>query len=168
MAPGPEGDLIRSMEGAWRVQQRVWPDAGATPITSGPYDAERRLIGNAFLQETMTVAPGSAEPPFTRTAYLAFNNANRRYEYVSLDTRYPRIMYETSFDGRTRDGGRTLEVFIDNFTHPGWGAELTGQAVRQRREIRVESPDRTVVRQYWTPPAGAEFLAIEYVYTRQR
>lgn len=92
MAPGPEYDLIRSMEGAWRVQQRVWPGAGATPITSGPYDAERRLIGNAFLQETMTVAPGSAEPPFTRTAYLAFNNANRRYEYVSLDTRYPRIM----------------------------------------------------------------------------
>jgi hypothetical protein len=168
MVPGPEYDLIRALEGDWNVQQRVWPGPGAEPIALGPMVAERRLIGEAFLQEVMKPAPGSKQEPFARHAYLSFNNVDRRYEYASLDTRYPRTMYETSFDGERAHRDRVIEVFIEAFTHPGWGKEFVGQAMKQRREIIVESDRRNVVRQFWTPPGGSEFLAIEYVYVKRQ
>jgi Protein of unknown function (DUF1579) len=168
MVPGPEYDLIRALEGGWSVQQRVWPGPGAEPIALAPMVAERRLIGEAFLQEIMKPAPGSEQEPFARHAYLSFNNVDRRYEYVSLDTRYPRTMYETSFDAERAHRDRIIEVFIEAFTHPGWGTEFVGQAMKQRREIIVESDRRNVVRQFWTPPGGSEFLAIEYVYIKRQ
>jgi hypothetical protein len=36
----------------------------------------------------------------TRTwlAFMSYYNVNRRFEYVSRDTRFPRMMYEDSFD----------------------------------------------------------------------
>jgi hypothetical protein len=168
MVPGPEYDLIRALEGDWSVQQRVWPGPGAEPIALAPMVAERRLIGEAFLQEIMKPVPGSKQEPFARHAYLSFNNVDRRYEYVSLDTRYPRTMYETSFDGERAHRDRIIEVFIEAFTHPGWGTEFVGQAMKQRREIIVESDRRNVVRQFWTPPGGTEFLAIEYIYVKRQ
>jgi hypothetical protein len=116
----------------------------------------------------MKPAPGSKQEPFARHAYLSFNNVDRRYEYVSLDTRYPRTMYETSFDGGRAHRDRIIEVFIEAFTHPGWGTEFVGQAMKQRREIIVESDRRNVVRQFWTPPGGSEFLAIEYIYVKRQ
>jgi hypothetical protein len=34
----------------------------------------------------------------TRLAFMSYYNVNRRFEYVSRDTRFPRMMYEDSFD----------------------------------------------------------------------
>ncbi len=46
--------------------------------------AERRLIGDKFLQEIMEpVAQASAER-FTRIAYFLYNEVNQQYEYFSL------------------------------------------------------------------------------------
>jgi hypothetical protein len=44
---------------------------------------------------------------------------------------------------------------------------VTGQSVRQRREITLADPDRQEVRQYWTPPDAPEYLAVEYLCTRR-
>lgn len=143
----------------------MWPAADTEPVTMPPAVARRRMIQDVYLEEVMEPAPGSDEPPFTRTAFLSFNDLNGRYEYVSLDTRFPPMMFETAFDN-TLMNGNTITVYHDAFISPGFDPATAGQLVKQRRDIIVENQDRVVVRQYWTLPAGEEFLAVESVYTR--
>jgi hypothetical protein len=165
MIPGPEYELIRQMVGTWQVQMRIWPAAGAEPLVTPPMVATRELVGDAFLQEVMGAAPGTEQDPFTRIAYLSFNNARRRYEFLSMDTRAPGMMFETSF-GDELEEPSTIALYLDNFTFPGWGQELTGQLVKQRRLLSVPDANTTLCRQYWTLPASAPYLSVEYVYTR--
>ena len=161
-ALGPEYNFIRPMVGNWQGQQRIWSKAGASPMSSG-FIAKRRLVGH-FLEEIMEPAPGSDIPPFTRTTYLNYNNANQRWEYVVLDTRYPVMMYETSDETMIKNGSE-ITLYLPAFIMPpGWNNDITGKLGKQRRTI-TNNGDTTVVRQYWTPPAGKEFLAIEYTYT---
>src|SRR5256885_15283016 len=62
---GPEYDLVKPMIGTWEVQQRIWPKAGAAPVTAPPFIARRQMVGH-FLEEIMEVKPGTGAEPFTR------------------------------------------------------------------------------------------------------
>jgi Protein of unknown function (DUF1579) len=166
LTPGPEYGLLKSMVGTWKVSQRVWTGQGATPSTSPPFIAHRQLMGN-FLQEKMEAISGSGVDTFTRFAYFTFNNASHHWETIVIDTRYPILMYETSFDN-TEKNDNEFTVYLPEFIVPPFNKEMGGQLGRERRVITVESPDRNVVRQYWTLPGGKEYLAFEYVYTRQQ
>jgi hypothetical protein len=155
------------MVGTFAVENTLWPAPDAGPIVSSPAVARRRMVDDLYLEEVMQPAPGADGPAFTRIHYLDFNYLNRRWEYVSLDTRIPaQLMYELSVDDTTREGN-TIVLHLPSFTLPGWGPEVTGQTARQRRELVVESPDRQTMRQYWTLPAAPEYLAVYYAYTRQ-
>jgi len=165
-APGPETELLRPLRGTFAVENRLWPAPGADPVISAAI-ARRRLVDDMYLEEVMAPASGAGQPAFTRISYLNFNVLNRRWEYVSLDTRIPaQLMYELSEDDKVEDG-QTLVLHLPGFTLPGWGSEVTGQWARQRREIALDSPDRQTMRQYWTLPAAREYLAVTYVYTRE-
>ena len=166
-AAGPSyDDLIKPMTGTWDVVQKVWPKAGAEPVVSVQI-ARRTMVGH-FLQEIMEPTLLSDMPPFTRITYLNLNNANQRWEYIVLDTRYPVMMFESSYDVTIQNGAE-LTLYLPAFVMPpGWDDKRTGQLARQRRIISFEGRDKTVMRQYWTLPGDGEFLAMEYTYTRQR
>lgn len=167
VALGPEYDLVKPMAGTWQVQQRVWLKPGGEPITLPPIVARRRLVGH-FLEEVMEPVPGKDVQPFSRITYLNYNNANQHWEYIVLDTRYPVMMFETSYDNKV-ENGNTLTLYIPSFVMaPGWDPAFTGRLGKQRRTIQWEGPDLNIVKQYWTLPAAKEFLAIEYVYKRQK
>lgn len=53
----PLPSLMQQMVGTWNVQQRMWPGSGAEAINLPLAVAHRRLIGGAFLEELMTLAP---------------------------------------------------------------------------------------------------------------
>jgi hypothetical protein len=165
--------LIRQMAGTWDVQQRMWPGSDAKPIQLPPAVAHRRLLGGAFLEEIMELAPGSKEAPFTRIACFNYNMVNQQYEYFSIDTRGPQMMnersYETGVQSKAQDQG-VLVLYGDSFVAPRWG-EMTNAAFRYRLTIGEVQNDRHVVRLYLTPQSGEsakEFLAFEYIYTRRR
>ena len=165
--------IFPQMVGTWEVEQRIWTGPNVPPTQLPPAVARRRLIGGMFLEEVMEAAPFSAQEPFTRVAYFNYNRVTQRYEANSIDTRAPQMMYEKSYDDSTRNAGpgqRVLRVLVqDNFVLPRWGNTVNA-AFKGRKVIEVEK-DRQVVRLYWTPLAGEkaeEFLAGEYVYTRQR
>ena len=75
-------------------------------------------------------------------------------------------MYELSNDHTLGDGS-TVVLHLPTFALPGWDTEVTGQSVRQRREITLDDPDHQEVHQYWTLPNASEYLAVEYLYSRQ-
>jgi hypothetical protein len=163
--PTREHGLLQSMTGVFAVENRIWPEPGADPMVARAV-ARRRMIGDLYLEEIMEPPPGSAQPDFSRVCYLDFSTLNRQWEYVAFDTRLPAaLMFETSVDDAVIDGN-TIVLHLPSFVLPGWGTEVTGQSVRQRREITVQNPDRQVVRQYWTLPATAPYLAVDYVYSR--
>jgi len=160
------------MVGTWDVRQRMWTGPDAEPMMLPPAVAHRRLVGDTFLEETMKPAPGSDQEPFTRLAYLSYNNVNKRYEWISMDTRAPQMMFEISYGGGGPGRGqerRVVSLYLDSFVLPRWG-KTANAAFKQRRVIEADR-DRQVVSQYWTPLSGEkaeEFLAVEYIYTRRR
>lgn len=164
-APRAEIELLRTAVGIFDVRSQLWPQAGAEPIATNAV-ARRRMVDDMYLEEVMEPGPGASEP-FSRICYLDFNPLSRRWEYVSLDTRIPaQLMYELSNDDHLGDRSAVV-LHLPVFSLPGWGATVTGQSVRQRREIVLADPDRQEVRQYWTLPDAPEYLAVEYLYTRR-
>jgi len=164
-ASSAEAELLRTAVGTFDVHSRLWPADGAEPIVTDAV-ARRRMVDDLYLEEVMEPEPGAPEP-FSRICYLDFNPLSRRWEYVSLDTRIPaQLMYELSNDDTLGDRS-TVVLHLPVFALPGWGTEVTGQSVRQRREITLANPDHQEVRQYWALPNAAEYLAVEYAYSRQ-
>ena len=164
---------IEAMAGKWSVAQRMWPGPGKDAVTLPAAVAERRLIGDKFLQETMELAQGGNKAEaFTRVAYFLYNEVNQQYEYFSLDTRGPQMMTE-----RTQDAGgpttaqRNAAVNMQGsvFVAPQWGDDKN-VTFRYRLTISEVADNRQVVRLYFTRLASepsSEFLAFEYIYTRR-
>ncbi|PSL50301.1 uncharacterized protein DUF1579 [Chitinophaga niastensis] len=164
-ATGPEYDWLKPLAGNYEVEMRIWPKAGADPIPLGTFRVTRKFIGN-FLQEIMEPLPGTKTDPFSRITYLSFNKINLRWEYIVMDTRFPVMMFETSFDGKIVNG-KELTTYLSSFPVPALvGKEAAGQMAKQRRTFTIVGPDQDEMRQYWTLPSGKEYLAIAYVYKR--
>lgn len=161
--PGPNHKRLEPMVGTWRVQQTVRATADAKPVVYKDITARRSWMeGGGVLHEAMEGTLNGQH--FTRLALLTYNNIEQKYELASTDTRTPGIM---SLQNMSDDGSNVL-TFYQTFTLGGRTRELSGQTVKLRHILRIESNERQVMQQYWTLPAAKEFLAIEYLYTRQK
>lgn len=161
--------LLQQMVGTWDVQQRMWPGPGAEAINLPQAVARRRLIEDAYLQEIMELSQKSKQGSFTRTAYFNYNSVSQQYEYFSVDSRAPQQMNYESEKQDTHVAG-TLKLNGGIFVASQWG-EARNVAFKYRLTVGAVENNRQVVRLYLTPQAGQsakEFLAFEYVYTRQR
>jgi Protein of unknown function (DUF1579) len=172
LAVSPEHALIQGMVGTWGVRASLWLGPGTKPIVQSAV-ARRHLLGEGLLEEIMTPSPGSDGPAFTRLAFLSYNAVTSSYEYMSWDTRAPQMMYQVSRAVGTpgeRQGSRVIWFYlVDNFVVPQWG-EARNVAFKQRLMLEPGA-DHQVVRLYWTRLSGEpneEFLAGEYVYTREQ
>ena len=164
--------LLQQMVGTWKVQQRMWPGAGAEAINLPPSIAHRHLMAGGFLQEVMKPAKKSAKASFTRTAFFNYNAVNQQYEYFSLDSRAPQMMNERSdkTEEQKNPGKDSIKLNGGSFVSPQWG-EAKNVAFTYRLTVGAIENDSQTVQLYLTPQSGEspkEFLAFEYVYTRQR
>jgi hypothetical protein len=165
--PGPEAEQLARRAGIWNVVVTIRPAPDAAPVVTSGLVAERTMIG-LFLQEVMKPAPGSSTPDFRRISYLHYNRVEGRWQYVSLDTRFPvGIMPAWSFDKET-DGKLTLQ--FEGLAFPGWGDEVEGWLMRSNYVIARESDDHDFARQFFirADGTGREWLAVQYEYTRKR
>jgi hypothetical protein len=169
VSTGSPAALLEEMAGTWTVTQRMWPAAGAAPIELVPAIAKRRLVGDSYLQEVMQAAEPNGPQNFTRTAIFDYNAVNKQYEYFSIDTRAPQMMFERNFEGNVASNG-DIKLYGGSFVAPQWG-QTKNAAFRYRLTVGKIVNNRQTVRLYLTPQFGAdakEFLAMEYVYTRQQ
>jgi hypothetical protein len=164
--------LIQQMVGTWLVEQRMWPAFGTKPITLPAAVARRRLMDGGFLEEVMEPANKSANEGFVRNAFFNYNAVNQQYEYFSLDSRAPQMMNERSdkTDEQKLTGRDGIILHGGSFVAPQWG-EAKNVAFTYRLKIGEIKNNIQKVELYLTPqgPENAkEFLAFEYVYTRER
>ena len=160
---GPEVKQLATRAGRWQVTVTMKLSPDAKPIVVKDVVAERKLIG-LYLQEEMKPAEGSSVPDFRRLEFLTFNKLRNRYEYVSMDTRAP--VGVMSANGIGPEQGSDITVSFEPFPTPGVGDKLEGKFTRARHVTSKESDDKDVTRQYWWQPGGAEWLAVQYEYSR--
>ena len=159
--------LIQQMAGTWNVRQRMWPGPGASAKDLAPAIAHRRLVEGVFVEEVMESAEKGGPEPFTRTSYFNYNAVTRQYEYFSLDSRLPQMMNERSkSSGPVEPGMDGIKLYGGRFVAPRWGA-ATNVEFTYRLTMGEIQDERQIVHLYLTPGSGREFLAFEYVYTRQ-
>lgn len=168
----PASTLMQQMDGTWKVQQRMWPGFGAEAINLPPAVAHRHLMIGGFLEEVMEPVKKSAETSFMRTAYFNYNAVNQQYEYFSLDSRAPQMMNERSdkTEEQNSPGKDGIKLNGGSFVAPQWG-EAKNVAFTYRLIVGAIENNSQVVQLYLTPQSAEnpkEFLAFEYVYTRQR
>ena len=165
--PGPEAQELARRSGTWSVVMTIRASPDATPVVTTGMIAERRMVGT-FLEEVMKPAPGSNLPDFRRIAYLTYSRVEGRWQYVSLDTRFPTgIMPAWSFE-RERDATLTLQ--FESLGFVGFGSEVEGRLMRSNLVITRTSADRERAQQFWVQAdgSGRQWLAVQYEYARQR
>lgn len=164
-ASSPELEGLARRAGTWEVKMTMRPTPDAEPIVVTGLIAERTVIG-PYLQEIMKPGPGSDAQDFRRIDYLTYNPLQRRWQYLSIDTRATiGLMYA---QGTGRDEGRDLTVYFNDAPAPTeLGPAVSGRFMRARHVLTRESHRRELVRQYWEVGGSAEWLAVQYEYTRK-
>jgi hypothetical protein len=160
-------DELAGRAGTWDVVMTLQPAADATPIVTRALVAERRMVGR-FREEIIHPSPGTKTPQFQRISYLQYSSVEGRWQYVSLDTRFPvGIMPAYSFDKGERDK-ITLEFAPIGFV--GMGADVEGKMLRSNLVITYDGKDHEVVQQFWTTSdgTGRTWLGVSYDYRRRR
>jgi len=166
-APGPEARELAQRTGTWEVIASFWPSPEAEPMVATGLVAERKMIG-LYMEEIMKPPVGSKTPDFTRIAYLSFSRVEGRWQYVSMDTRFPvGIMPAYSFG---KESAGKLTLVFEPIAFVGLGKDVVGRMTRSNLVITRESEDHEFVRQYFIASDGTEreWLATQYEYKRKR
>ncbi|MQA81655.1 MAG: DUF1579 domain-containing protein [Streptosporangiales bacterium] len=83
--------LLTQLAGTWDVRQRTWAGPGSDPVTLPAATAHRRLVHDAYVEESMTLAENDDGEQFTRHAVITRNDVNQTFEYFSIDSRLPQM-----------------------------------------------------------------------------
>jgi hypothetical protein len=163
----PQTQQLSDRTGVWDVVMTFQPTADAKSSVTKDLVADRHMTGR-FLEETMHPADGTKIPDFKRIAYLQYSRVEGRWQYVSLDTRFPvGIMPAYSFD-KGEPNRVTLEFLPIAFV--GMGAEVDGKMLRSNLVITHDGNDHDIVEQFWITSDGTsrKWLGVKYDYKRRR
>jgi len=160
-------NYLKNKSGNWTVTMTLRPGPEAAAIVVDSLAAERTMIGEFCLNETMHAAAGSGIPAFTRVADLAYNVNEQRWDYISIDTRVTAGIMSFTYQDISND---TITSFITSFPHPGFGTDkkYRGMAVHMRNVIISINKDHDMVQQFWRIADYPEWLAVQYDYIRQQ
>jgi hypothetical protein len=145
----------------------MWPGPNARAVDLPPAAARRDVVSGAYMREVMEPADGSAQDAFTRVAFFCYNSVNSQYEYFSLDSRLPQMM-SYAIPGANKIRGGKVELTGTSFVASEWGTEKNVPFMYRLAIAPVER-GRQVMQLFLTEQSGhgKEFLAFEYVYSRQ-
>lgn len=83
-----EDSALASRAGTWRVEAVIRGSADCVSVIETGLRAVRHMAG-PYLVEIMGAAPGSGKADFSRRVYLRHFADEHRWQYVSLDGRFP-------------------------------------------------------------------------------
>jgi hypothetical protein len=164
---GPEEQQLKQRTGTWTVKATFRPTPDAKPMVTEQLVAERKMVG-LYLEETMHPDAGAKMPDFRRLAYQYYSRVEGRWQYVSMDTRFPvGIMPAYSF---ANEANGKLTLVFESLAFVGLGHDVEGRMIRSNLEIARDGDDHEFVRQYWVQSDGTarQWPAVEYEYTRRR
>jgi hypothetical protein len=162
---GPEAERMAGRVGTWDATVTIWPAPGAAPVVTRDLVATRRMVGT-FLEERLTPKSQDAATHFERIAYLHYNRVEGRWQYVSMDTRFPAGIMPAQGIGDSRPG--RIELEFDPIAFPGWGKPVEGWMLRSSYVVTGIGTTHEIARQEWTRAdgSGTRWLAVQFDYRR--
>src|SRR5262245_14808166 len=153
--PGPEHQKLQPLVGDWTFTLKVWTDP-ATPPAELTGTIERRwVMGGRFVQETVRGERDGKS--FEGLGLLGYDNARKKFTSVRA----------CGVCGTITQGLSTCNASGTKFECATEGCcPLTGQTVKGRDELVIESNDRIVLNGYRTVD-GKEVKTTELVSVRK-
>lgn len=153
--------------GEWTADKQTFVAGGTPdkPLVARDLVSRWRWItetGNNFLQEE--VAGTHGDRPYYRLGLLGYSPTDDRYEWTTVDSVTPMMM---SYRGAKASAGAGEITMTGDFTDPGIAGH-PGATIPMRTLLELESPDRTVMEIFFTPPGETERLIDRVVLTRRR
>jgi hypothetical protein len=165
-ASSPEIEELIRRTGTWSVVSTVQLAPDATPIVTRGLVAERTMVGR-YMQEVMHPAAGDG-PDFRRLAFQYYDRIAGRWQYVSMDTRFPVGIMPARSVGPA--DGRVLRLEFDDIAFVGLGREVEGRMLHSNLVITRDTDDHELVQQdmITADGTGRQWRAVTYEYTRRR
>jgi len=84
MGPGPEHEVLAKFEGEWNAAMKMWPMAGAEPMTATLSSTNESVLGGRFMK---MVGKGMLMGmPLENVSYYGYDRRHEVYTLVGMDT----------------------------------------------------------------------------------
>ncbi len=157
--PGPEHELLASLEGSWKQEIRLWMSPGAEPLISAGKTVNRMILGGRFLQ--CHSEAGEGEMRMESLTIMGHDNRSGEYTLIGLDTWGT---YYITASG-SLDHGSSVITMSGRNADPIMGFEQVYDIV-----VRLVNEDKYVIEVIFRNPemtGGAdEFKMVEIINTR--
>jgi hypothetical protein len=154
--PGAEHKKLEPLVGDWTFTLKLWTDPSQPPAELQGTVERKWIMGGRFVQET--VKGEFAGKQFEGLGLLGYDNAQKKYTSVKVCGLCGKISHGLS----TCDASGTKFECANEECCP-----LTGQKVKGRDELVIESNDRIVLNVFKTLD-GKEVKVMEIVSTRKK
>ncbi len=156
MTPGKPHDMLKSQDGKWDAKITSWMSPGAPPTESKGTATNRMIMGGRYQEAKFT---GSfSGMPFEGQSITGYDNSKKVFVSTWVDNMGTGIM---NLEGPWDEASKSV-TFTGSMLDPTTGKEC------KVREIMTFVDDKTQkMEMYNTPTGGAEYKAMEIVYTKK-
>ena len=153
---GSEHEVLRAFEGTWKAAVNFWMKPGTQPVRAEGRMVSEWILGGRFLQQRYT--SDFMGSPFAGQGLFGYNNVDRRYEGLWIDTLSTAMMTETG----------KYEPLLKSFVMHGVVTEpATRQVMKKKTVITIDSADQHTMSMHFSDPGGDTYWkCMEIVYTR--
>jgi hypothetical protein len=153
--PGAEHRWLDPLVGSWTIDLR-WQGAGQAESRASGTSENRWILDGRFLLCESTAGDGPSR--IDATTIYGFDNRQKKYFALGLHNLATYIMQPSgSYDPATHSfllSGKERD-------------EVTGGVLVYRELLKIEGPDRHVLKVYFDVPGRAPVRVLEAVYTRR-
>jgi hypothetical protein len=154
--PGEFHRKIEPLIGTWNCAVKFTMAPGAPPEeSSGTLERKWVMDGRYMFEEYKGTA---MEQPFTGRGYLAYDNGEKKYISVWMDSMGTGIFYEK---GTIDPAGKTITFTGENFCC------MTDKLKKTKSTLEIVDNSKQILRMFDTGPDGKEFQSFEMIATRK-
>ena len=152
--PGPNHDLLKSLEGSWKTVTKTWMAPGEPTVTEGTNQSRMILGGRFLVDELKGTFMGK---PFEGFGITGYDLQDKQFVSIWADVLATKIMVST---GQLDDTGKviTYNGMVDD--------ALTGKAIPYRITTEIAGHDKHIFSMYGVHD-GVEVKEMEITYTRK-
>jgi hypothetical protein len=151
--PGPNHDLIKSLEGSWKTVTKTWMGPGEPTVTEG-INQSRMILGGRFLMDELRGE--FMGKPYEGFGITGYDLQDQQFVTIWADVLATKIMVST---GQLDGTGKviTYKGMVDD--------PLTGKAIPYRITTEITGHDKHIFTMYGVHD-GVEVKEMEITYTR--
>ena len=156
MTPGPQHELLASMNGDWNAKVKLWMDPSQPPTESDATTKNEMVMNGLYQRSTHTGTMMGM--PFQGEAITGYDNPKKKFVSTWIDNMGSGIMMmEGNYDEKSKS-----MILIGTMTDP-----MTGNDMKVKEVMTLNSADKHTFEMFMMMD-GSEMKTMEIVYTRMK